>query len=99
MCNMADDPMLMPICEQSLLNAAMKDQNFRQKFNFSIPETIVDMRNIEKPNLFAFGSWIRRFQLDNGSIAAHDYAFSFVKVCLLMLDIRFVTFCVREFFF
>lgn len=53
---MADDPMLMPICEQSLLNAAMKDQNFRQKFNFSIPETIVDMRNIEKTKSVCF--WI-----------------------------------------
>lgn len=85
MCSAADDPMLMPICEKKLLNAAKKDQNFREKFNFSLPETNVDIENIEKPNVFAFGSWIRSFQLDNGSIAAYDYAFSFVKVCLRML--------------
>lgn len=80
MCSTEDDPMLMPICEQDLLSATQNEKNFQQKFNFSLPEATTDMENFKKPNISAFGSWIRSFQLDNGSIAAYDYTFSFVKV-------------------
>ncbi|VBB30275.1 unnamed protein product [Acanthocheilonema viteae] len=89
MCSTADDPMLMPINEQNLLNATKDDQNFQQKFNFNLPETVTDIENAEKTNIFAFGSWIRSFQLDNGSIAAYDYAFSFVKDMLRKNPLRF----------
>ncbi|VDK70093.1 unnamed protein product [Litomosoides sigmodontis] len=89
MCSTANDPMLMPICEKELLNAAKRDQKFREKFDFSLPEANVDIGNTEKPNVFAFGSWIRSFQLDNGSIAAYDYAFSFVKDVLRKSPARF----------
>ncbi|VDO37547.1 unnamed protein product, partial [Onchocerca flexuosa] len=89
MCNTEDDPMLIPICEEDLLKATQNDQNFRQKFNFGLPETTNDIESIEKPNVSAFGSWIRNFQLDNGSIAAYDYAFSFVKDMLQKSPPRF----------
>ncbi|EJW86737.1 hypothetical protein WUBG_02355 [Wuchereria bancrofti] len=89
MCSAEDDPMLMSIREQDLLNATQNDQNFRQKFDFNLPETTSDTENIEKPNLSSFGSWIRNFQLDNGSIAAHDYALSFVKDMLQKNPPRF----------
>ncbi|VDK66876.1 unnamed protein product [Onchocerca ochengi] len=89
MCSTEDDPMLIPICEEHLLKATQNDQNFRQKFNFSLPETNDDIESIEKPNVSAFGSWIRNFQLDNGSIAAYDYAFSFVKDMLQKSPPRF----------
>uniref|UniRef100_A0A1I7V5S8 Anaphase-promoting complex subunit 1 n=1 Tax=Loa loa TaxID=7209 RepID=A0A1I7V5S8_LOALO len=89
MCSAEDDPMLVPICEQDLLDAVKKDQNFRQKFDFNLPETISGTENIEKPNISAFGSWIRSFQLDNGSIAAYDYAFSFIKDVLRKSPPRF----------
>ncbi|KAK6103385.1 Anaphase-promoting complex subunit 1 family protein [Brugia pahangi] len=89
MCSAEDDPMLMSICEQDLLNATQNDQNFRQKFDFNLPETTSDIENIEEPNLSSFGSWIRNFQLDNGSIAAYDYALSFVKDMLQKNPPRF----------
>lgn len=71
------------MCEQDLLNAALKNQNFRHNFDFTLPEIAGDMGETEKPDMSAFGSWIRSFQLDNGSIAAYDYAFAFVKVHIL----------------
>ncbi|KAM3719734.1 Anaphase-promoting complex subunit [Dirofilaria immitis] len=89
MCNGEDDPMLIQTCEGDLLKAAQNDQNFRQKFNFGLPEATNDMENVERPDISAFGSWIRSFQLDNGSIAAYDYAFSFVKDMLRKSPLHF----------
>lgn len=51
------------------------------EFNFNLSVDCGSMDTVStRPDATAYDSWIQRFQIDNGSVAAHDYALSFVKV-------------------
>ncbi|VDN06077.1 unnamed protein product [Thelazia callipaeda] len=84
-----DDAMLKPIRLRHLLNAAQKDMELREQFNFSLPELNNLFEDMEKPDETDYSSWIQHFQFDNGSISAYDYAFSFIKDMLRKDSLNF----------